>query len=127
VLIVPIAGDTPGVLAVMRADIPGGIALPGGYCELGETWQQAGCREVREETGIHVNPDRIELFDVQSTPGTALLIFGNMTGPAMPFPATFTPTAANAETVGITVATPDTTLCFPLHNQALQHWFAHHT
>lgn len=33
--------------------------LPGGRCEPGETWGQTAQREVREETGWHVDPDRL--------------------------------------------------------------------
>ena len=41
--------------AVKRSD-NGKIALPGGYQMQGETWQQAGAREIFEETGIKINP-----------------------------------------------------------------------
>lgn len=42
------------VLAVRRANDPGRglLGLPGGYHMRGETWQEAGLREVFEETGI---------------------------------------------------------------------------
>lgn len=42
------------ILAVRRANEPGKgrLGLPGGYHMRGETWQQAGAREVEEETGV---------------------------------------------------------------------------
>lgn len=42
------------VLAVRRANEPGKglLGLPGGYHMRGESWQEAGAREVLEETGI---------------------------------------------------------------------------
>ena len=38
-----------GVLVVRRSQEPGSgvLALPGGFVELGETWQETGAREVR--------------------------------------------------------------------------------
>ena len=48
-------------LAVKRANNPGkGLwGLPGGYHMRGETWQQAGAREVLEETGYVIDPLKI--------------------------------------------------------------------
>jgi ADP-ribose pyrophosphatase YjhB (NUDIX family) len=46
------------VLLVRRNIEPqiGQLALPGGYMNLGETWQQAGARELFEETGTIIRP-----------------------------------------------------------------------
>ena len=55
------------VLLVQRAKPPraGSWSIPGGMQELGETAQQAGIREVREETGIAVAIDGlIDIIDV---------------------------------------------------------------
>ncbi len=55
------------VLLVQRAKPPraGTWSIPGGMQELGETAQQAGIREVREETGITVAIDGlIDIIDV---------------------------------------------------------------
>jgi 8-oxo-dGTP pyrophosphatase MutT (NUDIX family) len=69
-----------GLLVIRRGIEPGRgqLALPGGYMDMGETWQEAVTREVREETGILLDPEGIELFHVCSaTPGnTLLLVFG---------------------------------------------------
>ncbi len=45
------------VLVVKRGHEPGKgkWALPGGYQMKGETWQEAGVREVREETGVMIS------------------------------------------------------------------------
>jgi ADP-ribose pyrophosphatase YjhB (NUDIX family) len=68
-----------GLLVIRRAIPPGvgKLALPGGFVEETETWQDGGIREVREETGIAVagleplwfvstepRPNRILLFGV---------------------------------------------------------------
>ena len=66
------------MLAVRRGIEPqrGGLAFPGGFINLGETWQQAGAREAGEETGLVIDPDEIQPFDVYSAPDGTLLIFG---------------------------------------------------
>jgi len=64
-VLVPII-DWRKVVAVVRANDPGKgkLGLPGGYHMRGETWQQAGCREVLEETGIVLNPKKIHLISI---------------------------------------------------------------
>jgi mutator protein MutT len=37
----------------------GQIAFPGGKCEIGETFEQTALRELKEETGIQINPENI--------------------------------------------------------------------
>jgi len=54
----------------------GKLALPGGFLEVNESWQEGAAREVREETGLEISPKEIALFDVQSTPEGNVLIFG---------------------------------------------------
>ncbi len=75
VVLVPVDG---GVLAVRRAIEPskGRLALPGGYINWGESWQEAGAREVEEETGLRLDPAEIAEFRVKSAPDGTLLVFG---------------------------------------------------
>jgi 8-oxo-dGTP diphosphatase len=56
------------VLLVKRGRPPfeGNWALPGGFCEYGETTEECGRRETREETGINVKIGR--LLGVYSDP-----------------------------------------------------------
>ncbi|HEU0036314.1 MAG TPA: NUDIX domain-containing protein [Kofleriaceae bacterium] len=55
------AGRT-GLLVVRRAIPPaiGKLALVGGFLEEHESWQHGGAREVREETGVLVEPAHLE-------------------------------------------------------------------
>ena len=69
----------PGLVVVKRKNEPaaGRLALPGGFMELGETWQQACTRELWEETSIEVLASEVELFDVHSVEGgERVIIFG---------------------------------------------------
>ena len=113
-----------GLMLVRRAIAPhvGKLALPGGYIDLGETWQQAGAREVREETGLIIDPDALEMFWVRSAPDSTLLVFG-LTSPhsAADLPV-FVPTNESADRV--VIRQPEA-LAFPLHTQAVQRFLGH--
>ncbi len=65
---VPVRG---GLLMVRRA-LPGEghgqLALPGGYQMLGQTWREAGAREVLEETGVVISAEALHLLAVETTP-----------------------------------------------------------
>ena len=76
VLLLPIDGR--GLLLVRRTQEPqaGHWSLPGGFIENGESWQDAGARELFEETGFTVDPAGIRLFDTRSAPDGTLLVFG---------------------------------------------------
>jgi len=56
------------LLLVRRGGSPfeGSWALPGGFCEVGETTEECGAREVAEETGVKVRIGR--LLGVYSDP-----------------------------------------------------------
>lgn len=74
VVVVPVDG---GVLTVRRAIPPriGELALPGGFVDYGESWQQAACREVLEETNLVIHPDGLSLLELISVPEGNMLIF----------------------------------------------------
>ena len=119
VVLVPLG---EGLLGVQRS-IPPGVgawALPGGYVTWGETWQEAGAREVAEETGLVVDPATITPFDVQSAPDGTLLIFGLAAPLALPLPP-FTPTS---EASACGPITPPMALAFSLHEAAVARYFA---
>ncbi len=67
-----------GLLLIRRGIEPGRgkWAFPGGFIVLGETWQEAGAREVFEETNVVLDPSEIREFRVRSAPDGTLLIFG---------------------------------------------------
>ena len=110
-----------GLLAVRRAIPPkkGELALPGGFINLGESWQAAGAREVFEETGITIDPSTIRDFRVLSAPDGTVLIFGLAPPLAGPLPAL----AANEEVSEIVVLDEPKPLAFSLHTQAVDEYF----
>lgn len=120
VLLLPIDG---GLVTIRRAIEPhrGLLALPGGFIDLGESWQHACVRELREETGISLEQERVHLFDVHSAPDGTLLVFG--IAPELPLSAlpAFVP---NSETSELVLLRTPTTLAFPLHTRVAAAYFA---
>ncbi|WP_460494602.1 NUDIX domain-containing protein [Dactylosporangium cerinum] len=79
VALLPVETDDGRGLVLVRRDIEpmrGELALPGGFIELGETWQEGMVRELREETTLLADPADVRLFDVQSTAQGNLIVFG---------------------------------------------------
>jgi ADP-ribose pyrophosphatase YjhB (NUDIX family) len=120
VLILPVGR---GLLAVRRAIEPGygKLALPGGYINYGESWQQAAARELDEETGIRINPEGIELFGVHSAADSTLLIFGRAKRIAARDLLEFRPTDETSERV---ILSGPQSLAFDLHERIVTKFFA---
>ena len=119
---VRIAPDVVGLVVVRRDIEParGQLALPGGFIEVGETWQEAAVRELREETGLVGDPRQVRLVDTISTRGT-LNIFGRLpVCDAGDLPAT-APTAEASEWLVIDRAVA---LAFPSHTDVVATYFA---
>ncbi|BCD67728.1 NUDIX hydrolase [Nitratiruptor sp. YY09-18] len=55
-----------GIVLIERKNPPLGVALPGGFVEIGESVQDALLREMREETSLDV--EIIRIFNVYSDP-----------------------------------------------------------
>ncbi len=120
VVLLPI--DPGGLLLVKRRQEPaaGKWALPGGFIETGETWQEAGAREVSEETGFTVDPAKITLFDTRSAPDGTLLVFGL----APPLPSAILPGfQPSSETSAVLVMAGPQELAFSTHTEtANRYW-----
>ncbi len=116
-----------GVVLIRRGLGPGRgrWALPGGYIEVDETWQEAGSREVFEETGIIINPVMIEGFTVRSAPDGVLLVFGVAAAMRAAELPTFTPRQEASERILATAPPED--MAFPLHRDALESFLAERT
>lgn len=114
-----------GLLLVRRGIEPerGKLALPGGYVNLNETWQEAGARELQEETGIVIKPRGIREFRVistDSTDGGKLVVFGLADGVASAKLPRFIPTEEVTECL---VASGPKKLAFDSHTEVMREYF----
>ncbi|GGO78664.1 NUDIX domain-containing protein [Nonomuraea cavernae] len=119
VMLLPVDGR----LLVVRRDVEPGrgeLALPGGFIDIGESWQQAAVRELREETGVVVDVADVRLFDVLSAPDGTVLIFA--LGPRIGS-AALPPVAATAETTGWSLIGGPQELAFTLHTRVVAEYF----
>ena len=118
---VPLRG---GLLMVRRAlpgEGQGKLALPGGYQMAGQSWQEAGAREVLEETGVRLDPAALRLVAVETTPDRRQnLLFCEAP------PATHDgPFAHDAEVSDVVVIHEAVETAFPLHTAQVAAFFAH--
>ncbi|GAA1935189.1 NUDIX domain-containing protein [Streptomyces sodiiphilus] len=116
-------GNGPAALTVVRRTIQPGrglLALPGGFIDHGETWQEAVVRELAEETGITAQAADVRQADVLSSRGGHLLVFGLLPErPAGELPAP----RPTDETEGWELLRAPRELAFPLHTDAARRWF----
>lgn len=124
VLLLPVDS---GVLVIERGlpDGHGKLALPGGFVDFGETWQEAAVRELREEAGVVVDAADVELITVVAPrprgDQATLLVFGR--GPRLMADAlpAFTATDEIRARRVVNEAVP---LAFPSHTEVLASFFA---
>jgi 8-oxo-dGTP pyrophosphatase MutT (NUDIX family) len=110
------------LLGVRRAIEPekGKLALPGGFIDIHESWQETAAREMVEEVGLRIDPGTIKLFDVFCGNGV-LLVFG-LAPPLAPVDLpTFIP---NEEVSELALLGPERELAFPSHMQAVRDYFS---
>ncbi|MEU7907766.1 NUDIX domain-containing protein [Actinoplanes sp. NPDC049118] len=114
-----------GGLLVVRRGIPPAektLALPGGYIDVGETWEQAAARELSEETGLAADPGAARLYDTISAPDGTLLVFGLF--PALSSADELPPVEANTEVLDRLVLHGPEPLGFELHTRVANRYFA---
>lgn len=118
VLLVPV-GD--GLVVARRNIEPrkGTFVLPGGYLDLGETWQEGARREMYEETGIEVPVNEITLYDVQNGLDNTLVI----SGLAARQPLSCLKPFSSSETQEIGLIEGVVELGFPLHILLIRRYF----
>ena len=119
VLLVPVGEG----LVVARRNIEpqkGTLVLPGGYVDIGETWQEGAQRELYEETGIEIPASDISLYDVQNGLDNTLVIAGL----AKKQPRSCLKPFSSEETQEIGLMEEPIPLGFPLHDVLVRRYFA---
>jgi ADP-ribose pyrophosphatase YjhB (NUDIX family) len=121
VLVLPV---DDGVLCVRRAIPPGvgKLALPGGFLDVHESWQEGAARELFEETGLRVEAAEVETFDVLSPRDEPLVLIFGLARPRRA--ADLTPFVPNEEVTELAVVRAPVELAFPTHTEVLRRFFA---
>ena len=117
-VVVQPVGD--GVLMIRRGEPGRGhgeLALPGGFVERGESWQQACARELFEETQLTVAPERMEHVRTVSTHDGFMIIVGRAPALREVDLPPFTPTDETLERV---IVRAPTSLAFAMHEEVLR-------
>jgi ADP-ribose pyrophosphatase YjhB (NUDIX family) len=98
----------------------GKLALPGGFMEYGESWQEAAAREVLEETNVPIQPSGISLITAMSVQDGKRLVLACLSAPFLdPLPP-FSPGTEILERVVITAPVP---LAYSSHLQLVERFF----
>jgi ADP-ribose pyrophosphatase YjhB (NUDIX family) len=118
VMLVPLG---TGLVVVRRNIEPqkGTLTLPGGYLDMGESWQQGGKREFLEETGIDIGNDCVGLYEVMNGLDGTLIVFGL----AAPQPLSALKPFSSEETQEVLLIEGPMELGFSMHTQVVARFF----
>lgn len=100
----------------------GGWALPSGYVDFNERWEDAVVRELQEEVGLTTKPEDWSIHKiVKSNQGNMLIFCTHKTG-VYRDEINFVP---NTEVLGIEfpILPEHMTLCFPSHNEVWAEYY----
>jgi ADP-ribose pyrophosphatase YjhB (NUDIX family) len=114
-------GKVTKFLGVVRSIAPvGGVALPGGFVDELESFEQAVAREVLKETGFATAPEDWHLLYSRTTGSNRVLVFCELIQPAPPTAVQIMGGfIANDEVSSLVLLDETSQMCFPLHTEAL--------
>lgn len=130
VVLVPVRdGDRTGLLVLRRGIEPqkGRLALPGGFLEEHESWQQGGARELREELDLVIDPVGMNPFWYASSAPrpNRVLLFATAAAVDLAGLPPFTRSHETEERGAVFGPDGlDDVFGFSLHADAAQRWFA---
>lgn len=110
-------GQAPKLLAVKRGIEPriGGLALPGGYIDEGESAEMAAARELLEEANLNVPVGAWHPVATRVTPDNKLLVF--LQADVTLHPRALESFVPNREVQALALVTEVDDLAFPIHDQ----------
>lgn len=118
-----------GLLLIKRNHEPGKgkWALPGGYLEVDETWQEGCARELLEETGLKIDITNIGIWEVFTSPVESNLVIFGAAGQILNREAVES-FKANSEVSELKIIyeplSPDD-MAFPSHHNVVKMFFDH--
>ncbi len=125
----PVTGEF-FIVAGRRTIEPGNglIALPGGYVEHHEQPNVAGAREMFEETGIQLNPQKlVPIFSPRTTSKTNCTLIFMLYTESFPFTVQelnqILIDSKSTETSEMALIKNGTELAFPVHEEVVTHFF----
>lgn len=102
-------------------------ALPSGYINFGESWEEAAVRENQEEMGIISSPDQYKLLSIKKPTNGNMLVFCYYRGlPTLSIEDVLNNFKANDEVTAVSTYNSTGTgieLAFPTHNECIKEWY----